>query len=306
MKPLLALFAVAFVLTTRPCQAADGQSAALARAIQQAGLDPELCYRVRDLVFAKQDLKFYFNDGHLMFLRPVEGRRLAAVYVADVPGADAEIMVFPPHSSERLALSVFTKSPNLNEHFIASVFLFTDNSGAEMLELLKDQKPDPSAGVMIASQFDSVVRNIAQSFEMRLVLDMFSTDWEQNGLFFAAISGKTLGSFDAILDPRAREQILLGQLATRDERRFFDTWTSFQSRAVRTGARPQPESQVVPENFVIDATLTPELRLKAKTTIELTAKAATGRAVTFDLSRHMQVTDVRLDGEPVEFFVRES
>jgi hypothetical protein len=306
VRSLFALFGVALFACSAPCQAADAQGASIARAIQQAGLDPEECYRVRDFAFQKEDLKFYLNDGHLLFTRPVENRRIAAVFIADVPGGDGEVMLFPPQSSERLALSMFTKSPNLNEHFVAAVFLFTDNTAAELLEQLKETKKDPSAALVINGQFDEVVRNIEQSFENRLVYDMLSSDWAQNGMFFAAISGKNFGNFDALVDPRAREQILLGQLAFRDDRRFFDTWTSFQSRSVRNGSRKPFQSQIVPEHFDIDATLTPDLRLKARTTIEIATKSATGRAINFDLSRHMKVTDVTLDGQPVEFFIRES
>jgi hypothetical protein len=157
-----------------PCLATETSAIGIARAIQQAGLDPEHCYQVRDFAFQKEDLKFYLNEGHLLFAKAVDGRRLAAVYVADVPGGDAEMMVFPPHTSERLALSVFTKSPNLNEHFVAAVFLFTDNTGTELLEQFKDAKKDVSAALVIGGQFDSVVRNLLQSFEIRLVHDMLA------------------------------------------------------------------------------------------------------------------------------------
>ena len=59
------------------------------------------------------------------------------------------------------------------------------------------------------------MRNIAASYEMRLLYDLLSSDWKQNGLFFAAVTGKTVGNFDVLYDPRAREQVLVGQLAYR-------------------------------------------------------------------------------------------
>ena len=136
-----------------------------------------------------------------------------------------------------MSLAQFTRSPNLDEHFIASVFLFTDLTGDELLAQLKEGKKDPAAGLVIKDQFDPVLRNIAQSYEMRLVYDLLSAEWEKNGFFFAAISGKTLGNFDVLYDRRAREQVLVGQLTFRDDRRFFDTWTSFPSRSVRNGSR---------------------------------------------------------------------
>jgi hypothetical protein len=299
-------YILALVLLSAVSSAAEGLAASTARAIQQAELDPEQCYRVRDLAFQREDVKVYLNEGHVIFMKPVQGRHIAAVFVADVDGGDAELIVFPPHTSERMSLAQFTKSPNLNEHFIASVFLFTDHTGQELLELLKEAKKDPVAGLVIKGQFDPVVRNIAQSYEIRLVYDLLSTEWEKNGFFFAAISGKTLGNFDVLYDRRAREQVLLGQLSYRDDRRFFDTWTSFPSRSVRNGAVKPPESTVAYTNVAIDATLNPDLNMKAKTRIELTAKARTERVIAFELSRRMQVTDVRVNGEPVEFFVRES
>lgn len=288
------------------CSGAEVTAASISSAIQTAGLDPDECYRVRDLSFQKEDVKFYLNDGHLILAKPVEGRRLAAVFVADVPGGDAELMVFPPFSSERMSLASFTNSPNLNEHFTAAVFLFSGDTAADLSKLLQDSKKEPDAGLLIAAQFDSIVRNIASSYEIRLVHDMLSSDWRQNGVFFAALRGKTLGNFDVLYDPRGRDQVLVGQLAFNEDRPYFNTWTSFPSRSIRNGARKLPEAPFALQNFVIDATLNPDLTLKAKTRIEILAKTRTDRVIAFDLSRRMQVTDVRLDGQPVEFFVRES
>src|SRR5829696_4921999 len=134
---------LALAVLSAICSGAESTAASISRAIQQAGLDPNECYRVRDLAFQKEDIKIYLNDGHLIFAKPVEGRRLAAAYIADVPGGDAELMVFPPYSSERRSLAAFTKSPNLNEHFRAAVFIFSDNTAAELLDMLKDAKKEP-------------------------------------------------------------------------------------------------------------------------------------------------------------------
>jgi hypothetical protein len=41
--------------------------------IRETGLDPSECYRVRDLDFAKEDARFYFTDGYLIFGKPVNG-----------------------------------------------------------------------------------------------------------------------------------------------------------------------------------------------------------------------------------------
>ncbi len=301
MKYLVALSVLSAI-----CSGADGIAASTAKAVEQIALDSNECYRVRDLAFQREDVKMYLNEGHLIFAKPVDGRRLAAAFVADGPTGDAEVIVFPPHSSERMSLASFTKTPNLNEHLLAGVFLFSDDSGAELLELLKEARKDPDAGLILSGQFEGVVRNIAASYEMRLLYDLLSSDWKQNGLFFAAVTGKTLGNFDVLYDPRAREQVLVGQLAYRNDRRYFDTWASFRSRSVRNGQRKGPDDLFAFEGFVIDAALHPDLAMKAKTRIQVKAKSRIDKVIPLDLSRRMKVTEVLVDSEPAEFFVRES
>jgi len=120
------------------------------------------------------------------------------------------------------------------------------------------------------------------------------------------LSGKTLGNFDVLYDPRSREQVLLGQIVTREDRRFFDVWTSFRSREIRNGFRSAPQTPFGVQAFVIDATLNPDLTLQTKTQIQITARSQTDRVIGLDLSRRMKVTGVLVDGVPVEYFNRES
>lgn len=51
--------------------AAGPTVAETARAVRAAGLDLDQCYRVRDLSLYKDDIKLYFNDGFLIFSKPV-------------------------------------------------------------------------------------------------------------------------------------------------------------------------------------------------------------------------------------------
>jgi hypothetical protein len=292
------------------CLCGAETAAGLARQLQDAGLDPQECYRVRDLSFQKDDLRFYLTEGHLIFSRPVEGRRFAAVFTTDIPGGDAELIVFPPHRSERLSLAAFTKTPNLNEHLNTGLFLFTDGTGELLLEQVSRSvslKKMPEAGLLLEQTFTPVLKNIASSYETRLVQDFMSARREHLGFFYAAVQGKNLGNFDIIYDPRAREQIVLGQVAYRDERRFFNTWTSFVSRPYRTGQKAPPkEAAVTIKNIQVDATLEPDMQMKAVTRLTFTVGETPDRAISFDLSRRMKVTQALVNGEPAETFARDS
>src|SRR5438132_4640843 len=100
-----------------------GPGADLARRITQAGLNPEDCYRVRDLAMSKEEIRLYFTDGYIIFGKPVGDSPLSAVFVTSAQGGDAEVLALPPNKSERLSLAGFTGSPNLNEHFQAALLL---------------------------------------------------------------------------------------------------------------------------------------------------------------------------------------
>ena len=41
-----------------------GAAADLARAIGEISLDPDECYRVRDVTIVKEDARFYLTDGY--------------------------------------------------------------------------------------------------------------------------------------------------------------------------------------------------------------------------------------------------
>ncbi|MGC8792380.1 MAG: hypothetical protein ACP5U2_03200, partial [Bryobacteraceae bacterium] len=77
---------------------------ATARDALAAGLDPQACYRIRDLHFSREDLRFYFTDGYLIFGKPVRGRRITAVFSAETEGGAGEVVLFPPSVAERRSL----------------------------------------------------------------------------------------------------------------------------------------------------------------------------------------------------------
>src|SRR5208283_3535301 len=102
-----------------------GTAADFVRALHETQFDRSECYRVRDLTIVKEDLKIYLTDGHLIFGKPVAGHRIAAAFVADVEGGDAEVILLPPNRAERTSVAAYIHSPNLDEHFIEALFLFT-------------------------------------------------------------------------------------------------------------------------------------------------------------------------------------
>ena len=286
-----------------------GSTAELARRILNAGLDPEECYRVRELNFAREDIRIYLTDGYLIFGRPVDGVRMSAVFSAGVEGGDAELLIFPPQRSERLALASYTSSPNLNEHFESAIFTFADESYTKLVQQIREHDPlrrSPEMGLVLAQSWNLAVRNFAASFQIRLVNDFLSPNRPQNGFFYGALAGRRLGNFDVLYDPRSDEQITVGQVASNQDRTFFDIWTLFKARSFRNHTREIPPPEAVLSDFRMDATLEPDLGLKVITRARLAPGSEGKRPLEFYISRQMRVTEARINGEPVEVFQPES
>ncbi len=289
---------------------AAGPSASdVAKQIREMTLDPGACYRVRDLNFAKEDIRVYFTEGYLIFAKPIEGVPVAAYFTSDVDAGDAEVILLPARRSERMSLATFTNSPNLDEHFHSALLVFTDSTSADLLKELNKDGADhkaPDMGQMLSEKWTPVARNLSASFEERVVTDLLSPDRAAKGIFFMAAAGKTLGSFDVIYDPMAREQITAGQMISREGRSRFTIWTSFSARSFRTGERKMADWPFELSDIRIDASLGSNLSLTAVTKATIQARGETRRAFPFQISHDMRVTEAFIDGAPVEVFSHES
>ena len=281
--------------------------AALATAIRNAGMDPQACYRVRDLTFSREDLRFYLTEGYLILGKPVDGQIFSAVFITSEQGGDAEVIVMPPSRSERASLARFTESPNLDEHFVAGVFLFSDNAAAELLEQIQSGagKPAPDKGLLMANQWDPVVRNLTGSVDTRLVQDHL-TKRANVGLFHAIVTGRKLNNFELVYDPQSLEQVAVGQLVLRENRLYFNVWTNFAARSYRNGQKQPYRDGVSVKDFRINAQFQPDLTLKATTRMKLSTSSPLSGALGLELSRRMRVTGASLDGQPLEVLEREA
>ena len=187
-RPAAILALILFVFGAR----AETPVRELARRVLDAGLDPEQCYQVRDLRFAREDARFYFTEGLLIFGKPVNGVRLSAVFSDDVEGGDAEMLLLPPTRSERQSLAAFVGSPNLNEHFHSAVLIFSDDTYPELMKLIAASgapRKRPERGVLLAQQWDQVIHNLSQSFQIRTIKDLLGETRASTGFYYAGLVG---------------------------------------------------------------------------------------------------------------------
>ena len=291
---------LAFVILARLASA--GTAADMARSIRELGFDSAECYRVRDVTLAEQDLRFYFTDGHLIFGKPVAGKRIAALFVADTDGGDGEVLLLPPDRAERKSLAGYIDSPNLDEHFRSALLLFTgdvyDKIAAQFTADSSNRK-SPETAALLEERWTPSIRNLAASYQTRLALDLLGAPARPAGLFLAALSNAKRGSFDLVFDPERQEQIMAGQFVSRAGTLYFDTWTSFEARSYRNHlASVKPFAAVA--DYRIDTAIGADLILTVVTRVKIKPAVDGMTAVPFDLAPEMQVASVTVDGRPAE------
>jgi hypothetical protein len=279
-----------------PLSLAADQGMELLQTIRDAGLDAAECYRVRDVSFARDEAQVFLTDGYVILGKPVNGRRMTAVFSAETETGDAELLLLPPNRAERSSLAKHTGSPNLEEHFTSAIFVFADGTDREILEQIAANpfmKKAPEMGAILSDRWSPVVRNLDTSFGLRLAMDLLSPQVHRKGFFGAAFGGKHLGAFDLVYDPRAREPIAAGQGGANG----FDVWTSFVSRSFR-GRKFEPEYRVT--DYRIDSTIDAELKLHCVTRMKIQVKEDQEGALPFEISKQMLVTSASIDGQPVD------
>ncbi|MEO8595955.1 MAG: M1 family aminopeptidase [Candidatus Solibacter sp.] len=299
------LLALALLL---PFPALAGKAADIARAVRENSFDRDECYRVRDLSIIKEDIRVYLTDGYLIFSKPVAGQRTAAVFSTDVEGGDGEVILLPPDRAERRSLSVFTDSPNLDDHIQAALLLFT----GDLYEQLKAQMANnpanrkaPEMAPVLDDQWSPVLRNLGASYQVRLTLDLLAGGERTNRIFAGMFRSAKLGNYDVVYDPDNLEQILVGQLNTRQNLLFFDTWTSFPAKSTRKNPKAVERDPLI-SDYRIDATVTPDFTLNVISRVKATINAPVLSVVAFDIAREMSVTEVKVDGVPAEVLQTET
>ncbi len=301
-----------------PAASEPGAGRQLLEQVRAASLDPEQCYRVRDLTLAREDLKLYLTAGYLIFSKPVNGERISAVFTAEVEGGDGEALLLPPFRGERQSLARFTQSPNLDEHFSAAVLIFTEGSAQTLLDRIAQEgagRKIPELGPLLAEQWTPVLAAVESRFDLRLVQDLLAPQPGRAGLLFAALAGKRLGNFDVVYDLSSQNQISAGRQMGPDKHYAYEIWTNFAARSfriatARKGTAQRQEPPFSEERFRIDASLDANLALKATVRVSIqTGPGKTGpgkagpsglRTLAFDVAHAIEVTSARVDGQPAE------
>ena len=286
------------------CLAADTQTAprsasSVVADLRQLAVDPAQTYRVRELQISRGDIKIYLTEGVLAFATPVAGRPVAAIFTTDQSeGGDAEILVLPPHRSERAAMAAFSKRPNLDEHFDSAVFFFSDDTAKELLAQIRERpiRTPPEALPQLTQIANSVLRN-STYLDVQATQSILDNHLPSHGFFHGRIGGRTLGVFEVMYEPDRFEPLSVGRIVARaDGPPRFQIWTSFRPRHLPPFGAPAPRVHA----YRLEATIHPDLSLSAVAQMDYQADAADGRVVALELAARMRVTAAVIDGASAE------
>jgi len=195
-----------------------------------------------NVVWKRDAATFTLREGHLTFAEAVAGHVVAAVFEGQ-----GSIELNPPTSTEMHQIARFTGGPGLTDQFHEAVFFFTDDSWAELQNLLlihrggdarKAGQALESAQKKYAESFNDwwenetkgnpTVRNLAA----RMLADL--SDPSSRGLFLADFKGEHSGHLlyqiswnrDSLMLPGMSndEEVMLLHY---DLNSYFEWWAGF-------------------------------------------------------------------------------
>jgi Peptidase family M1 domain len=276
--------------------------------LRSVGLNKSQVYKIREASLDRGKVHISLDDGTIAFTQAVDGHVTGAFYVGD-----GEVLLMPPNQMERASMSLFTGSAILEETFSNAYFRFNDDVYAELQPYLRTAE-DPDAFV---SEWDVITRNFAAQDALRLLFSFSESlpgtktpiEVPKDHVLHAYLHGNKLGGFDVRYDSLLQEQVEAGQHKHVDGQDYYDVWTSFvvpasgssnNSPGLSEGEEVSPTDLDV-TSFKIQAHIRPVKELEAKATLSVVARQRSKRVLFFELSRLLVVSQVRADGQPVEF-----
>ncbi|MGA7091690.1 MAG: M1 family aminopeptidase [Candidatus Acidiferrales bacterium] len=291
---------------------------ALYQALDALRPDSDNVYEVKNLRLRRDVISITLTDGKLAFFQPIGGRITGAVFTGR-----GHIIATPRDSGERRSLAEFLGVPILDQPFSSAYFRFTDGTADELQQKLDDSEAEESTDSQFTASWESTVRDFSSWHSLRILEDLLAV--KTTGYFYAAFGGAPAGPFEALVDARRSEQVLIGQPRTVKDENFFDVWASFPatpdsagdastaspvaSPPVGTPSGSPPESPPVPFiplNYQVDTSIAGDLSLAGATTLHLKTIRPGERVVPLEISRNLAVDQVSLaGGAPLVFFQNE-
>ena len=299
--PVLA-FALASMHAAGQTTVQPAGGVALYRELLNPVLDPKDVYTIREVSILREDLHISISDGTIALMRDVNGHATGAVF-----DGDGEVLLVPPNRAERTSLALFTGSAVLEQRFRSAYFRFSDDQlAAELHAGLRGHAEDADEFV---SRWQESARLLARGDALPILQAMTSTPETAPRFLHVRFGETAVGIFDVFFNTNASEQINVAQASVINNTAYFDTWTSFPMRSVRQAAGeedPATHASLDMSDYRLHVRIEPPTDLAAETEFTLIPRQSGQRTVVLELSRYLKLTEVRMNGTPVEFIQNEA
>jgi len=248
-------------------------------------------YSVRDFDLRHDTLHLTFIQGELAFFQPFQGKITGAVF-----SGRGRILAVPRDPAEKASVARFLGTPLVDEDFRSVYIRFDDDTASEILTRLHQANVLPEKDSGISDEWDKTIESLGSWHSLRILTDLLSD--HPLPYFYAGVLGSKSGPFDALVDERRSEPVVLGQPKSVDGKMIYDFWTSFAlARVSETGV------PFVAERYALDTIIQPDLELAGTATLTLHAVRAGERIVPLQLSKLLRVESVSDEsGNSLEFF----
>jgi hypothetical protein len=282
-------------IATAAGQSGEVGARELYQALNALRVDPSQVYRVRELDLRRDVVRLSLSEGKLAFLTPLNGRVIGAIFTGQ-----GRVLAAPRDPVEKLSLARFLGTPLLDQSFSRAYLRFTDQTGAELQQQLRQAGAQQIEEPSFAEQWNPTVANLNPWHSLRTLADWLSS--EPQPYFYAGLVGEVSGPFDVLVDNRQEEEFLLGQPRWEAGARYYDVWASF----ARADASGRPRLPFVPLAYAIQTSILADRTLEGETLLSLKALRSGERMVALELSRFLTVQAVTdAAGRPCAFFQNE-
>lgn len=257
-------------------------------------------HHIRHVQIDREDLHIVLTDGVIGLLQSVNGHVTGAFFEGE-----GQILLIPPDRAERTSLALFTHSGVLDSQFQTAYLRFFDD---KLVETLKSGfRPEENPEQYI-EKWQPVAQALASMDSLQLLQAMTNSADSSSQLLHLRVGGTPLGVFDVYFNTNLAEQIRVAQSAKANNSDFYNVWTSFPMRSTREAVKSSstPAIPIRASDFRIRSRISPPTDVEGEAEITLTARRSGQRAILLQLSRHLRVSDARVNGQAVAFVQNEA
>jgi hypothetical protein len=296
-----------FSLAQSPSTQPGQEGSELYRQVLNPSFDPADVHLVREVSLDREDLHISLSDGTVALMRTADGRVTGAVFEGQ-----GELLLITPDRAERTSLALFTGAAILEQRFTTAYLRFVDDKlVGELQQGFRPLPQDENAQDFI-SRWQEPSRSLAPRDALPLIQALTNTGDSALRYLHMRVGGTTLGVFDVFLDTNSPEQITVAQANVRDDKAYYDIWTSFPMRSMRAETRGSGVARwpAAPRfefrDYQIRITAEPPEQIRAEAEVTLVPNRSGQRTFVVALSRYLKVDDVRMEGKPLQLIQNEA